>query len=256
MKIQIIYANGTTTTAVLKEDNKVIKTAITKCHPDDTYDFESGARIAFDRLCNGLAESSKFPKVKEVKRPAKVGEYVKAIVNSFFEGRYEKDDILKVTNDCKDDTIWKDIGVSYNNTTYVIRNTDYMVLENYIPEEKAEAKPKFRPYLTGEYGEYDSFKNCGYINKKTISTDVLGNVLKVGDTVILYSGCNKLGEYSVVEVRNTYFISGIMCDNFTDGRYSVYENGRDCTYSIIKNRSYNEIENGEIINGVKYVLSE
>lgn len=46
----VITRDGTETLARLYDGNKVIKTATAKCSPDDTFNFETGATIAFDRL--------------------------------------------------------------------------------------------------------------------------------------------------------------------------------------------------------------
>ena len=46
----VITTNGTETLARLYDGNKIIKTATAKCSPDDDFDFETGATIAFDRL--------------------------------------------------------------------------------------------------------------------------------------------------------------------------------------------------------------
>lgn len=46
----VITVNGTETLAKLYEGNKVIKSAVAKCSPEDEFDLETGARIAFDRL--------------------------------------------------------------------------------------------------------------------------------------------------------------------------------------------------------------
>lgn len=46
----VITTDGITTTAKLYSGKTVIKTATAKCSPDDTFDFETGARIAFNRL--------------------------------------------------------------------------------------------------------------------------------------------------------------------------------------------------------------
>lgn len=45
-----ITTDGKTTYAVLKQDGKVLSRSEAKCHPDDKFDFETGAKIAFDRL--------------------------------------------------------------------------------------------------------------------------------------------------------------------------------------------------------------
>lgn len=46
----VITTNGAETFARLYEGNKVIKTATAKCSPDDKFSFETGAKIAFERL--------------------------------------------------------------------------------------------------------------------------------------------------------------------------------------------------------------
>ena len=46
----VITTDGTTTTATLREGKRTIRTATAKCAPGDIYDYETGARLAFDRL--------------------------------------------------------------------------------------------------------------------------------------------------------------------------------------------------------------
>ena len=46
----VITLDGNKTLARFYDDNKVIKSAVAKCSPEDEFDFETGARIAFDRL--------------------------------------------------------------------------------------------------------------------------------------------------------------------------------------------------------------
>lgn len=46
----VITSDGKETLVRLYEGNKVIEKAVAKCSPDDEYDFEKGAKIAFDRL--------------------------------------------------------------------------------------------------------------------------------------------------------------------------------------------------------------
>ena len=81
------------------------------------------------------------PEVKEVKREAKVGEWIK-IVHAVMAGSYYKDgDILKVVR----------IG---ENGVYIERGTvvwieEYVVLENYVPEEKV-IKPLKRKWTEEE----------------------------------------------------------------------------------------------------------
>ena len=52
----VITANSTTTTAKLYEGKKVIRTAEAKCSPSDTFDFATGANLAYERLMDGVVE--------------------------------------------------------------------------------------------------------------------------------------------------------------------------------------------------------
>lgn len=45
-----ITVKGNQTHAILKENGKVIKHEVAKCHPDDEFDFRIGTELAFDRL--------------------------------------------------------------------------------------------------------------------------------------------------------------------------------------------------------------
>lgn len=46
----IITTDGTTTTAMLKDGKQTVKTATAKCGPSDEFNFQTGAKIALDRL--------------------------------------------------------------------------------------------------------------------------------------------------------------------------------------------------------------
>lgn len=46
----VITTDGVTTTAKMYDGKNVVKTATAKCSPDDEFNFETGAKIAFDRL--------------------------------------------------------------------------------------------------------------------------------------------------------------------------------------------------------------
>lgn len=58
-----VTSDGTTTHAVLKEGGKVVKRAKAVCSPDDEYRFETGARLAVDRVF-GKEEEKKEPEYK------------------------------------------------------------------------------------------------------------------------------------------------------------------------------------------------
>lgn len=57
----VITTDGKETLARLYDGDKVLKSATAKCSPDDTFNFETGARMAFDRL---FAEEKKEEKPK------------------------------------------------------------------------------------------------------------------------------------------------------------------------------------------------
>lgn len=59
MKI-VITARGPVTTARLMDGKRTVRTAEAKCSPDDDYDFETGARIAFGRLIPAKVESKRY----------------------------------------------------------------------------------------------------------------------------------------------------------------------------------------------------
>ena len=65
-----VTTDGMATHAVLKEGGKVVKRAKAVCSPDDEYSFETGARLAIDRVF-GKEEEKKEPEYK-----FEVGDYV------------------------------------------------------------------------------------------------------------------------------------------------------------------------------------
>lgn len=126
------------TIVIYRNDNKVIaldkstgEKAEANCNPADEFDFRTGAKLAFNRL---MGEDVKPDNgVREVKRKAKVGEYIKIVDAKPFLIPYENGEIFRV------------IGVK--NSTCDVENSvkrcfvwhrEYVVLENYKPEEKAQ----------------------------------------------------------------------------------------------------------------------
>lgn len=97
---------------------------VAKCSPEDKFDFKIGAKLAFERLIG---------EVKEVKREAKVGEYIKIVDAYATKGKYKNGDILRVskvfdsTGDTKHHIHFE--GGGYTN----IVGSEYVVLENYNP---------------------------------------------------------------------------------------------------------------------------
>lgn len=129
-----------TTIVIYRNDNKVValdkstgEKAEANCNPADEFDFRTGAKLAFNRL---MGEDVKPDNgVREVKRKAKVGEYIKIVDAKPFLIPYENGEIFRV------------IGVK--NATCEVENPvkrfcawhrEYVVLENYKPEKEPEKK--------------------------------------------------------------------------------------------------------------------
>lgn len=64
-----ITRKGSEVHAILKKDGKLVKRTVAKCHPDDEFDFEKGAKLAMNRLYEA-AEVDEI-KVKPDMKPSK-----------------------------------------------------------------------------------------------------------------------------------------------------------------------------------------
>lgn len=127
-----------TTIVIYRKDNKVIaldkstgEKAEANCNPADEFDFRTGAKLAFNRL---MGEDVKPDNgVREVKRKAKVGEYIKIVDAMPWMIPYKNGDIFKVncvtTSGCICKKSEENVGLWHR---------EYVVLENYKPEEKAQ----------------------------------------------------------------------------------------------------------------------
>lgn len=128
------------TIVIYRNDNKVValdkstgKKAEAKCNPADEFDFRTGAKLAFNRL---IGEDVKTDiGVREVKRKAIIGEYVKVVNAKPAIPSYKNGDIFKVTYVTASGCICKnsdgDTGLWHE---------EYVVLENYKPEKEPEKK--------------------------------------------------------------------------------------------------------------------
>lgn len=129
---------GSETIVIYRNDNKVIaldkstgEKAEAKCNPADEFDFRTGAKLAFNRL---MGEDVKLDNgVREVKRKAKVGEYIKIVDAKPFLIPYENGEIFRVIG-VKNATCEVENSVKRCHTWH----SEYVVLENYKPEKKDE----------------------------------------------------------------------------------------------------------------------
>ena len=127
--------NGNAT--ILFKDGKKY---VTKCDTSDTYDREKGLLTvlakangynyeAIQEMLKNATIKGKDMQVREVRRRAKVGEYVK-IINAK-DTSYRNGDILKIIDE--------DFYVRYGRyLSQFLYDTEYVVLENYKPKEKKE----------------------------------------------------------------------------------------------------------------------
>lgn len=127
-----------TTIVIYRNDNKVValdksigEKAEANCNPADEFDFRTGAKLAFNRLMGEDAKPDNG--VREVKRKAKVGEYIKVVYAMPCLIPYKNGDIFKVncvtTSGCICKKSEENVGLWHK---------EYVVLENYKPEEKSQ----------------------------------------------------------------------------------------------------------------------
>ena len=278
-----ITTDGTEIYAILKENGKVVKKSVAKCSKDDEFDFETGVKFAIDRLFKEKKEESNFSVVfgndgDVIIKKGKVYDFVNGYT-TWDSGdkslKYDNfDDLKKCMGDWKPFKIKKVNRVAkggeyiqfttrstrqYGNIYRVEKGfynhskqhlyaynleCGYVVLEGYekyIEYIEEKKKAEFKPYLTFD-GLSDFYGNIG---DETSQVDVLGNRLKVGDTVKLYYGKTFKGESPIVRSNNRDFVMGL-CG-------TVFSNGKAEDWTIIKNRSYEEVEDGGIVGNIKYI---
>lgn len=169
-----------TTIVIYRNDNKVValdkstgEKAEANCNPADEFDFRTGAKLAFNRL---MGEDVKPDNgVREVKRKAKVGEYIKIVDAKPFLIPYENGEIFRV------------IGVK--NSTCDVENSvkrcfvwhrEYVVLENYKPDKEPEKRDEICvgdtvkvTNTSKQYNLYDTWSGLlGYKQNFVIGSDV------------------------------------------------------------------------------------
>ena len=125
-------------TILIKDGKKYVA----KCEVGDTYDREKGLLVAlakangynFKEIQKMIANAEiqgENKQVREVNRPAKVGEYIKIKNATYSWGYYKNGDILKVVS------LFADIGVMVDRPHCVqIFHDEYVVLENYKPNKE------------------------------------------------------------------------------------------------------------------------
>lgn len=181
------------TIVIYRNDNKVValdkstgEKAEAKCNPADEFDFRTGAKLAFNRLMGEDVNSDNG--VREVKRKAKVGEYIKIVDAKPFLIPYENGEIFRV------------IGVK--NATCEVENSvkrfyawhrEYVVLENYKPEEKTKKEDDNEIHVGDMvevthrgncYSTYDTWSGLGsykqnYVKGVSVEDGMVAKVLNI-----------------------------------------------------------------------------
>lgn len=192
---------GSETIVIYRNDNKVValdkstgKKAEAKCNPVDEFDFHVGAKLAFNRL---MGEDVKPDNgVREVKRKAKVGEYIKIVDAKPFLIPYENGEIFRV------------IGIK--NATCNVKNSvksccvwhdEYVVLENYKPEEddsKIHVGDMVEVTHRGHcYSTYDTWSGLGnyrqnYVKEVSVEDGMVAKVLNIANHDDVHGECKLL----------------------------------------------------------------
>lgn len=192
----VITTDGKETIARLYENDKVIKSAVAKCSPDDRFDFNTGAKIAFDRLMGEKPDE----KWRVVNRPAKEGDYIR-LKTPLTRGTFnfnKPGDIMRVTighkHGCKvrecDHPHSSESGVSadylWNYLSY-----EYDVVE---PVETPEEKPKYYNgkvvcVKKGKHSVYTVGKVYEFIKGKVKIDN--GIIMPIGDGITTLDEWNK-----------------------------------------------------------------
>lgn len=168
------------TIVIYRNDNKVValdkstgEKAEAKCNPADEFDFRTGAKLAFNRL---MGEDVKPDNgVREVKRKAKVGEYIKIIDAKPLLISYENGEIFRVIG-------IGNVGCKVKNSvkSCYVWHEEYVVLENYKLEKEPEKKDEICvgdtvkvTNTSKQYNLYDTWSGLlGYKQNFVIGSDV------------------------------------------------------------------------------------
>lgn len=171
---------GSETIVIYRNDNKVIaldkstgEKAEAKCNPADEFYFRTGAKLAFNRL---MGEDVKPDNgVREVKRKAKVGEYIKIIDAKSLLISYENGEIFRVIG-------IGNVGCNVKNSvkSCYVWHEEYVVLENYKLEKEPEKKDEICvgdtvkvTNTSKQYNLYDTWSGLlGYKQNFVIGSDV------------------------------------------------------------------------------------
>lgn len=180
------------TIVIYRNDNKVValdkstgEKAEANCNPADEFDFRTGAKLAFNRL---MGEDVKPDNgVREVKRKAKVGEYIKIVDAHPYLIPYKNGDVFKVISTSEPGVVIEKDGTPVTSAWH----REYVVLENYKPEEKKEDDSEIHvgdmievTRSGGCYSTYDTWSGLGsyrqnFVNGVSVEDGMVAKVLNI-----------------------------------------------------------------------------
>lgn len=186
------------TIVIYRKDNKVIaldkstgEKAEAKCNPADEFDFRTGAKLAFNRL---MGEDVKLDNgVREVKRKAKVGEYVKVVNEKSVFNTYKNGEIFKVTYVTKSGCFCKN-----SEKQCCLWHEEYVVLENYKPKKEPEKKDEIC------VGDTVKVKDTG---KQYKLYGTWSGLLGYEQNFVIDSDVSKDDEYIVLRIKKHDYMS-------------------------------------------------
>lgn len=183
-----------TTIVIYRNDNKVValdkstgEKAEANCNPADEFDFRTGAKLAFNRL---MGEDVKPDNgVREVKRKAKVGEYIKIVDAKPYLIPYKNGDIFKVISTRKSGVEIEKDGTPVTTAWH----REYVALENYKPEEKVQEQNDNEIHVGdmvevarsgGCYSTYDTWSGLGsyrqnFVKGVSVEDGMVAKVLNI-----------------------------------------------------------------------------
>lgn len=177
------------TIVIYRNDNKVValdkttgEKAEAKCNPADEFDFRTGAKLAFNRLMGDDVKPDNG--VREVKRKAKVGEYIKIVDAQPWMIPYKKGDIFKVISTSKLGVVIEKDGEPVTAAWH----REYVVLENYKSEKELEKEPERKDEICvgdtvkvtdagKQYTTYDTWSGLNGYEQNFVTS----SVVKEGD---------------------------------------------------------------------------
>lgn len=184
------------TIVIYRKDNKVIaldkstgEKAEANCNPADEFDFRTGAKLAFNRL---MGENVKPDNgVREVKRKAKVGEYIKIVDAKPCWISYKNGDVFKVVSVHKSGVEIKKDGTPVTAAWH----SEYVVLENYKPEDNAKKADENEIHVgdmvevthSGNcYSTYDTWRGLGsyrqnFVKGVSVEDGMVAKVLNIAN---------------------------------------------------------------------------